>query len=248
MYANLSALESLQKDAHVKLGISNSRIFNTIADKVDILQKEFNDIESDLEAKLRKDGFFVSLKSANTDEAGEIHQSSWQYAEDQIPLNTPGRKKLVRQLHDKITSWTEHAWDNYRQEMENWNEKRRELRKAQERKRAIDTRKKNADYFAEAYNLTARKAAQAVLKKYGYKKETSGWRNESDYYINDEGKKFRVSDHSVPLTSEREYNLSQGGFTWATSGNQIIIDENSTPASVEQDIKEYFDYVESYKN
>ena len=35
--------------------------------------------------------------------------------------------------------------------------------------------------------------------------------------------KFRIADHEVPATEERKWNAGNGGFSWATSNNQIVL-------------------------
>lgn len=57
----------------------------------------------------------------------------------------------------------------------------------------------------------------------------SGWKPEyvsggSSFYYSKGDRRLRVSDHDVPLTAEREYNASNGGFSWASKGEKITLE------------------------
>lgn len=64
----------------------------------------------------------------------------------------------------------------------------------------------------------------AALRRLGFKREhTSGV---SAYYRKGV-MMVRVSDHEVPLTAERDYNLQNGGRSWANSRWSFVIGENN---------------------
>lgn len=65
----------------------------------------------------------------------------------------------------------------------------------------------------------------------------AGWSPEylshggSIYYTNGD-KRLRVADHEVPETDERRHAANHGGFSWATSGNQIILPVDDIQAEI----------------
>ncbi len=81
----------------------------------------------------------------------------------------------------------------------------------------------------------ARKAADPVeqdkrwvakwLRKLGLKREVTTDSRSAYYSL---GKtRVRVADHDVPITSERQYNADNGGFTWAVHGWNLNLVDSS---------------------
>lgn len=68
-----------------------------------------------------------------------------------------------------------------------------------------------------------------------------GWELEhksgcSMYFIKNSCR-FRISDHCVPATGERDYNATNGGFSWAGSDEQIIITARLSEESLVAEIE-----------
>lgn len=79
--------------------------------------------------------------------------------------------------------------------------------------------------------------ANGWLVARGYELENQS--GSSRYYKNrDTGHRFRVSDHYVPESEERRHNASSGGFSWATSANQIILPVVDVTATLEDWFRE----------
>lgn len=73
-------------------------------------------------------------------------------------------------------------------------------------------------------------AAHSRLVASGYEMEHQS--GGSRYYRHPDGRRLRVADHYVPLTAERDYNVSGGGFSWANSGSQIILPSHDLDAEL----------------
>ena len=101
----------------------------------------------------------------------------------------------------------------------------------------------NASIRAEADQREAEKLsrqqreANGWLVANGYELENQS--GSSSYYKNrDTGHRFRVSDHYVPESDERLHNASSGGFSWATSANQIILPVGDVTETLENWFRE----------
>ena len=159
----------------------------------------------------------------------DIEMEIQKKANEMISLDTPGRKNKIKELINQLE-----------QESEELKVARIALRKANELQKKsdlIEKAKKTRQIKNEIYNVPARKAAQKTLKKFGFQKETKGFRNASDYYQNG-NKKFRISNHSVPYTDSRCDAELEGRFTWLRNENQIIINESTSVEDVEKMIIE----------
>lgn len=73
-------------------------------------------------------------------------------------------------------------------------------------------------------------AAHSHLVASGYEMEHQS--GGSRYYRHPDGRRLRVADHYVPLTAERDHNVSGGGFSWANSGSQIILPSHDLDAEL----------------
>lgn len=66
----------------------------------------------------------------------------------------------------------------------------------------------------------ARQVMFRELRRIGFSRESVS--GKSAYYRCGDIK-VRVSDHDVPMTAERSYNIANGGFSWANSGMSFVI-------------------------
>lgn len=108
----------------------------------------------------------------------------------------------------------------------------RAIERAKEEAREQEAAERSAELKRERANVLAR------LRKMGFKRECTSGRS-AYYYVfcgDFSTMKVRVSDHYVPLTAERSYNLENGGRSWANSALSLVIGEESADEWLE-DIK-----------
>lgn len=88
--------------------------------------------------------------------------------------------------------------------------------------RAAEAREEQREEAAEQL----RQAVAGHLQRKGWVRE--GGEGGSMYFRR--GKQVvRVSDHDVPMTAERIYNVSSGGFSWADTSRSLVIKPGSKP-------------------
>ena len=73
--------------------------------------------------------------------------------------------------------------------------------------------------------------AHSELRKRGFTLERN--RGGSAYFQRG-GLSVRVSDHDVPMTPEREHAAANGGFTWADSGWNLVLDADTDNAEIDE--------------
>jgi hypothetical protein len=72
------------------------------------------------------------------------------------------------------------------------------------------------------------------LRRIGLTRETRTGSGSAYYSVG--SCRVRVSDHDVPMTDERQHNVDHGGFSWATHGWTIRINEQTSRMDVARDL------------
>jgi len=120
-------------------------------------------------------------------------------------------------LHEAFCGELEHAHVEYRRQERDL-ERRMDAYREQSERRILALRKQvSTSLVALGFELERQKGGST----YWWMLTPSGERAQ-----------VRVSDHSVPLTPEREHNLAGGGFSWARQGLELLITHTTTATDV----------------
>ena len=129
----------------------------------------------------------------------------------EIPAGTPFRKQLQREAIDAA----------HKRACLPENIKRRlALMAERQRARRSETAKTAAAVRQADPEHRERQRIFRELRKMGFRREFTS--NRSAYYSRG-SLQVRVSDHEVPLTAEREWNMSMGGKSWANSRRSYVV-------------------------
>jgi len=159
-----------------------------------------------------------------------------------LPKGTPDRRRLDSKAFDEYVQrrFAGGRRDRYRRLTAELQAAKTSLRRSE-----------SARLAARLRAADPRTAIHAAIKKEliarGYRMERSdGGRGGSRYYERwnseqNDWDRVRVSDHRVPETAEREYNVENGGFSWATCGISLIISDYDSPDEAVSQLREMLD-------
>lgn len=146
----------------------------------------------------------------------ELKTFESQFAREIIPAGTPDKKRLQREADERRAARSSSP-ENVAVRLAIM----AEIKKVK-RSEAAKSRAKSPD-------AVIRRLIFKYLRKMGFKREHVSGR--SAYYTMLAGMTMisvRVSDHHVPMNSERQWNADNGGATWADSEMSFVVEDHTS--------------------